>query len=300
MESINRSLTSLEKKQQTLKNMVKMIGQSNYHALFIASNGGTGKSYTITRTLEDEGQDMVLYNSHCTNLQLYRVLFENRNNDSILFFDDCDSLYSNAIGLGILRSALYGQPNRIVTYNSSQLPDDLPTRFETTSRFIFCANSIPKKNPMFDAVLSRCLVYRLDLSNQEIIEQFRVMAADGYPGCPPEAAAEIIDFIEEQGSEKQLSMRLLTPAIRIYKFCTAEGTDWKPVLNAQLQTLGRPASATKRISNKEKDVRILKEALRKFPDETLEQCRYFMERTTKSRASFYRVLARFKEETETE
>lgn len=295
MESLSRPLTRLEKKQQTLKNMVKMIGQSNYHALFIASNGGTGKSYTITRTLEGLEQDMVLYNSHCTNLQLYRVLFENRNNDSILFFDDCDSLYSNSIGLGILRSALYGQPNRIVTYNSSQLPDDLPTRFETTSRFIFCANSIPKKNPMFDAVLSRCLVYKLDLSNQEIIEQFRVMAANGYPGCPAEAASEIIDFIEEQGSEKQLSMRLLTPAIRIYKFCIAEGTDWKPVLNAQLQTLGRPASATKRISNKEKDVRILKEALRKYPDETLEQCRYFMEKTTKSRASFYRVLARFKE-----
>ena len=296
MENHDRSMTNLEQKQATLCNMVKMIARSQYHALFVVSAAGVGKSYCITRTLEEEGQDVILLNSHATTLQTYRILFENRDNDAVLFFDDCDSLYRSASALGILRSALYGQPNRIVTYNSSQLPDDLPTRFETTARFIFCANQIPKKNPMFDAVLSRCLVYRMELTNSEIIEQFRVMSQEGYPGCPSDAAAEIVDFIEEQGSEKQLSMRLLTPAIRIYKFCNEQNTDWRPVLLAQLQNLGRPAAATKRVHSQEKDLRVLKSALWKFPDQTAEQCRYFMDKTGKSRASFYRVLARFKEQ----
>ncbi len=244
------TITRVEEKQEHLANMVRMIAQSQYHALFVSSGGGTGKSRTIANVLQEEGQEMVVYNSHCTTLQLYRVLFSHaHDSDKILVFDDCDELYKSGQALGILRSALFGQPNRLVTYNSSTLPPDLPARFETTSRFIFCANKVPKKCPIFDAVLSRCLIYRMDLSNAEIIEQFRAMSADGYPGCSSDAAEELIDFIEAHSEEKQLPIRLLTPAIRIFKFCVSNDTDWRPVLLAQMQSLGRAASATKRLGN---------------------------------------------------
>ena len=132
----------------------------------------------------------------------------------------------------------------------------------------------------------------MDLSNSEIVEQFRVMSVKGYPGCPPEAAEEIVDFIEQHGDEKQLTMRLLTPAVRIYKFCTEQGTDWRPILLAQMQNLGRPISATKRLSNHEQHERLLKEAQDKFPDSVADQQRYFCETTKKSRATFYRALKR--------
>jgi len=292
MSFLSREPTSVEKKQQTLANMAKMIAQSQYHSLFCISGGGAGKTWTIGRTLNEQGQDWLLLNSHCTALQLYRILFLNRANNSILFFDDCDGMYRSAVHLGLLRSALYGQPDRIVTYHSSQLPDDLPSSFETTSRFIFCANQVPKSNPMFDAVLTRCLVYRMDLSNDEIIEQFRVLSENGYPGCPAEAAAEIVEFIEQFGTERQLSMRLLTPAIRIYKFCTEQGMDWQPVLLAQLQNLGRPTSGTKRLNGHAKDARILEQARAKFPDSVQEQQEWFCSKTNKSRATFYRALSR--------
>lgn len=292
MELLDREPTAVERKQQTLANMTKMIAQSQYHSLFVISGGGAGKTFTITRTLKEEGQDWLLINSHCTGLQLYRILYENRANDFCLYFDDCDGMYRSAVHLGLLRSALYGQPDRIVTYHSSQLPDDLPSSFETTARFIFCANQIPKSNPMFDAVLTRCLVYRMDFSNDQIVQQFRLMSENGYPGCPPEAAAEIVDFIEQHGNERQLSMRLLTPAIRIYKFCTEQGTDWQPVLLAQLQNLGRPTSATKRLSNQAKDTRILQQAQEKFPDSVQKQQEWFMSKSSKSRATFFRVLAK--------
>ena len=138
---LSRQLTRVEEKQEHLANMVRMIAQSQYHALFVISQGGTGKSRTITNVLRDEGQDVETYNSHCTPLQLYRVLFMNSQNDKVIYIDDCDELYKSGPALGILRSALFGQPNRLVTYNSSNLPPDLPARFETTSRFIFCANN---------------------------------------------------------------------------------------------------------------------------------------------------------------
>lgn len=293
---IERPRTRVEEKQEHLANMVRMIAQSQYHALFVISQGGTGKSRTITNVLRDGGQDVETYNSHCTPLQLYRVLYQNSQNDKVIYIDDCDELYKSGPALGILRSALFGQPNRLVCYNSSTLPSDLPASFETTSRFIFCANKVPKKCPIFDAVVSRCLVFRMDLTNPEIIEQFRVMSENGYPGCPPEAAEEIVDFIEEHGDEKQLSMRLLTPAVRIYKFCTEQGTDWRPVVLAQMQNLGRPVSATKRLSNHEQHERLLLEAQDKFPDSVADQQRYFCKKTNKSRATFYRALKRLKRE----
>ena len=289
---LERPKTRVEEKQENLANMVRMIAQSQYHALFVISQGGTGKSRTITNVLREEGEEAITYNSHCTPLQLYRVLYQNSQNDKVIYIDDCDELYKSGPALGLLRSALFGQPNRLVTYNSSALPSDLPPRFETTSRFIFCANKIPKKCPIFDAVVSRCLVYRMDLSNLEIVEQFRVMSENGYPGCPPDAAEEIVDFIEQHGDEKQLSMRLLTPAVRIYKFCTEQGTDWRPVVLAQMQNLGRPVTATKRLSNHEQHEKLLKEAQDKFPDSVADQQRYFCETTKKSRATFYRALKR--------
>lgn len=291
---IERPRTRVEEKQGHLANMVRMIAQSQYHALFVISQGGTGKSRTITNVLRDEGQDIETYNSHCTPLQLYRILYQNSQNDKVIYIDDADEIWKSGPALGILRSGLFGQPNRLVTYNSSTLPPDLPARFETTSRFIFCANKVPKKCPIFDAVVSRCLVYRMDLSNSEIIEQFRVMCENGYPGCSAEAAEEIVDFIEEHSDEKQLSMRLLTPAIRIYKFCTENSTDWRPVVLAQMQNLGRPVSATKRLNNHEQQERLLQEAQEKFPDSVSDQQRYFCDKIKKSRATFYRALNRMK------
>lgn len=296
MDQHLRPRTRVEEKQEHLANMVRMIAQSQYHALFVISQGGTGKSRTITNTLRDEGQEFETYNSHTTPLALFRLLWKNSTNEKVIYIDDSDETFRSGPSLGILRSALFGQPNRLVTYNSSTLPPDLPARFETTSRFIFCANKVPQKCPIFDAVVSRCLVYRMDLSNAEIIEQFRVMSENGYPGCTSEAAAEIVDFIEAHSDEKQLSMRLLTPAIRIYKFCTENGSDWKPVVLAQMQNLGRPVSATKRLDNQERDTRLIREARAKFPDSVSDQQQWYCDKSNKSRASFYRALSRFKKE----
>ena len=290
-----KTMTHVEEKQETLAQMVRMVARKQHHALFVVSSGGAGKSRTITRTLADESQDMVLYNSSCTGLQFYRLLFENRENESVLFFDDCDGLYTSPVQLGLLRSALFGQPDRVVTYNSSQLPDDLPSRFETTSRFIFCANQIPKKNPMFDAVLTRCLVYRMELTNLDIIEQFRATSASGYPGVSPHECGEIVDFIEQNGSEKQLSLRLLSPAIRIYRFCTEQGLDWRPMLLAQLQTLGRPSVPTKRNDGWIKDSRLIEQVIRQFPDSSKEQQEEWCRLSKKSRASYFRAMARYRE-----
>ncbi len=149
--------------------------------------------------------------------------------------------------LGLLRSALWGSP-RIVTYGSSQLPSDLPPCFEFTSRCIFAANVIPSKNDAFKAVLSRCDMFELSATNEEVLELMRCVSANGFHGLTPDDCSMVIDFIAENSEDRQLSMRLLGPSLRKLVYARGEGLDWRPLVKSQLQTLGRKQQATKRLT----------------------------------------------------
>ena len=90
-----RPLTDLEQRQQLLAHHVRLVARKMSHALFVfGAQGGLGKSRTILRTLEDEGVQPVLINSHVTPLALYSTLYLHRD-EAVLFFDDVDSMYSS-------------------------------------------------------------------------------------------------------------------------------------------------------------------------------------------------------------
>jgi hypothetical protein len=288
-------LTALERRQWTLAHMVKMVARKVSHALFVfGAQGGLGKSRTILRTLDEEGVTPVLINSHVTPLALYGTLFQHRS-EQILFFDDVDSMFSSMAHLGLLRSALWGSP-RIVTYGSSQLPKDLPPSFEFTSRCVFAANVIPSKNDAFKAVLSRCDIYELSATNEEVIDLMRAVSANGFHGLTPDDCTMVIDFIEQNSEDKQLSMRLLGPSLRKLQYARTEGLDWRPLVKSQLQTLGRKQQATKRLDTKSRDMKLLREALKKHPESVKDQMAFFCHHSGKSRASFYRILSRARDE----
>jgi hypothetical protein len=285
------ALSALEQRQQLLSHHVRMVARKLSHALFVfGAQGGLGKSRTILKTLETESIEPILINSHITPLALYSTLYQYKEEQTI-FFDDVDSMFSSMAHLGLLRSALWGTP-RVVTYGSSQLPSELPPRFETTSRFIFAANVIPKKNDAFKAVLSRCDIFELSATNEEVLELMRCISAKGFRDLTPEDCQMVIDYIGENSDDRQISVRLLAPSLRKLQYARAEGLDWRTLVKSQLQTLGRKPLATRRLDTKSNDRRILEEAITKYPDSTQEQQSYWSAKTGKSRASFYRTLSR--------
>jgi hypothetical protein len=287
--------SALEERQQLLVHHVKMVARKLSHALFVfGSQGGLGKTRTVLKVLDEEGVEPVLVNSHVTPLALYGVLYQYRD-EQVLFFDDVDSMFASMAHLGLLRSALWGFP-RIVTYGSSQLPSDLPQRFETTARFIFAANVIPKKNDAFRAVLSRCDIFELSATNEEVVDLMRCVASKGFKGITAEECEDVIDFIAEHADDRQLSMRLLGSSLRKYQYAREEATDWRPLVKSQLQNLGMKQVATKRLDTKARDVRILREAIARFPESVKDQMSYFCTKTQKSKSSYYRIIARYREE----
>ena len=131
LEDLFVETPALEKKQMLLAHHVRLVARRLSHALFIYGDvGGLGKTRTVLRTLEEENVQPVLINSHVTPLSLFGIFFDHREDD-VLIFDDCDGMYRSLAHLGLLRSALWGSP-RIVTYNSSQLLEYLPSSYEFT------------------------------------------------------------------------------------------------------------------------------------------------------------------------
>ena len=204
------TLTALEERQNLLAHHVRLVARGMSTGLFIyGSQGGLGKSRTVLRTLADERVSPVLVNSHITPLALYASLYHNRNG-RVIFFDDVDSIFGSMSHLGLLRSALWGDP-RVVTYGSSQL-DELPGSFIFESRLIFSGNVIPRRNDAFKAVLSRCDIFQLDATQEEVVELMRSIASAGYETLTPDDCMEVVDFIEQNGDDRAISLRLLEPS----------------------------------------------------------------------------------------
>jgi hypothetical protein len=288
--------TALEEKQRLLAHHVRLVARKLTHGLFVAGPGGLGKSLTISKTLADEGVFPVLVNSHITPLSLYTTLFHNRT-EQILWLDDCDSVYTSMPILGLLRSALWGQGERIVTYTSSQL-EALPSRFEFSSAIIFCANSIPKRNEAFKAVLSRVDVFELTATNADILEQMRSLAAKGYGALTPEECFEVVEFIEKAGGTRQLNMRLYEPSLRKVEYAAHAGIDWRELVRSQLDQIGTSDGVPKPLDTKGHDMRVMAQALATYPASVKMQEEYWCRGTGRSRASFFRAKREYQTQRE--
>lgn len=283
--------TTLEQKQALLAHHVRLVGRGMSHALLVYSGqGGIGKTRTILRTLESEGVTQILVNSHITPLALFSTLYWHRT-DKVLFFDDVDSIFASMPHLGLLRSALWGNP-RVVTYGSSQLPDDLPSSFVFESRVIFCVNVLPKKNDAFKAVVTRCDTFQLDASQDEILDLMRSVAREGHGTLSPEDCLMVVDFIADHADDRQLSLRLLEPSLQKLIYARHEGLDWRPLVKSQLQFLGKRPPMVAKQESKANELKALNEAVHRHPTSVSEQQACWSKITGKSRASFYRLVAR--------
>jgi hypothetical protein len=220
-------------------------------------------------------------------LSLFEALYHHRQ-DRVPWIDDADSIYTNMAVLGLLRAALWPSgEGRVVTYSSTQLPN-LPSSFTFDSRIIFTANTIPKRNEAFKAVLSRVDCFELTATPEEIVELMRATARKGFESLPPAACLEVVDFIAKAGGTRQLSMRLYEASLRKVLYAASSGADWRDLVRAQLDQLGQPANVPRPLDPKGHARRCLALAVEKHPASVKMQEEVWREMTGLSRASFFR------------
>ena len=117
------SLSPAERFQHT-ENLIDMILNKISPSLMITGIAGIGKTYLVKERFKannlKEGMDFHMVSGHSSPMGLYKFLHD--HSDSMIVFDDCDSVFKDETSINILKSALDSYDVRKVCWCSARMP----------------------------------------------------------------------------------------------------------------------------------------------------------------------------------
>jgi hypothetical protein len=225
-----------------------MVATGVQPSAIITGEGGLGKTYTVTKTLETNGYKDIsdladfevgmlinmrkcftMVKGYSTPKGLYRTLYE--NNKSIIVFDDCDSVLKDPVALNILKSALDSYGKRIISWNADMRDDDLPRSFNFDGRVIFISNLDDGK--IDQAIRSRSMMIDLSMTTDQKIERMETIAQseEFLPEYDKSVISDALSLIREIKEEcKEISLRTLISVSKV----RASNTEWKELASYML------------------------------------------------------------------
>jgi hypothetical protein len=226
--------------------LVKMVANHQTPSCIITGEGGLGKSYTVIKALRDAGMKDVseidpgevvlgrdcfrIIKGFSTAKGLYRVLFENQN--SVVVFDDCDSVLKDPDALNLLKGALDSFDKRLITWNTSLDGDSLPRMFQFKGGVVFISNLPVEK--ISQALRTRSMNVDLSMTAAQKLERMEtIMQSDEFmPDIPLSFKQDALNTIQEnQDRVKDLSLRTL---ITVSKIRASGNTNWQDLAKYML------------------------------------------------------------------
>ena len=240
-----------------MESLVRLVSRGYQKSLVIYGGPGTGKTFTVKSTLQDEGlqqnKDWFMIKGKVTTAELYRNLYMHRKG-RILVFDDTDSVWGDQEAANILKAALDSYDERLIswysnrTVNISKMSDEkkeeffndlddsieddptqvrkFPSEFIFEGKIIFISN-LPR-DKFDDAVLSRSAKIDMSLSSAQMFGRLKhILPNVGDKEVPLEVKEEILQFLIDENGKGTLSapsMRSFINAENVYK---SGMTDWK-------------------------------------------------------------------------
>jgi hypothetical protein len=240
VETVAEIESKLADRFEALAIMSEATGKGINRSLIVSGPAGLGKSFTVEAKLtelEQKGHSVTYIKGYVRPLALYKLLYETRHPNSVLVFDDSDSVFYDDVSMNLLKGACDSTERRVLHWLSKSIEkeedeegESIPEKFEFQGSIIFITNydfdamieSGTKLAPHFQALVSRS--HYLDLAmktKMDYIVRIRQVVRGGMLRDRGFNAAEqtmILEFIENNMERlRELSLRMVVKISGLYK-----------------------------------------------------------------------------------
>jgi hypothetical protein len=234
------------------------VVKQQVRSMVVSGPAGIGKTYTIEGILESASDAGTIQFTSVKGFVrptgLYKLLWENREENQVILLDDADSAFGDEVSLNLLKGALDTSKRRVISWRSEKKFEDesgeiIPNSFEYKGSVIFITNlnfesmiaANNKLAPHFAALISRSFYIDLNLnSTKEYLIRIKDVLENtdmAYTlGLSEKQTAQIMDlFTKYHNRFRELSLRMVQKVAKILMFAendedfrdVVETTCWK-------------------------------------------------------------------------
>lgn len=238
-------LTNQRRKFRTLDRMAQGVVKNQVRSMVVSGPAGIGKTYTIEGILESAADESKIQYTAVRGFVkatgLYKLLWENREENQVILLDDADSAFADEVSLNLLKGALDTSKKRVISWRSeksfeSESGDQIPNQFEYKGSVIFITNlnfeamiaGNNKMAPHFAALISRSYYIDLNLNSareyllriQDVLENTDMAYV---LGLNTKQTKDLMSFFETNYMKfRELSLRMVQKVAKIMLFSENE------------------------------------------------------------------------------
>lgn len=202
--------------------------------VFIKGKSGIGKTFQIERLLRKHKVNFIEYGgSNVSEAYLYRLLYENRGKEDIIYFKDVAMLLKGLKSIDLLKMATETKDKKLITKaNYSKKQSDLPERFLYEGSLIFDFNSLFGLGfeEDFKALTSRGEFIELTFSFDELKEIMLLI-------CKNKMEKKITNYLIKKYDYlgNDFNLRTQYRAFQTYEYSKKYGFGWKKEIYEEIK-----------------------------------------------------------------